>query len=90
MFTQLNEIRLDYTEIHKVLIVLSSLDASYYVLAVMLESIPQDQLMMAYLSGWLKEEESKRANNLEARSHHFPVEKEAALRQHSIPGILTV
>ncbi|KAJ7341796.1 hypothetical protein JRQ81_007053 [Phrynocephalus forsythii] len=54
LFSQLKEARFEFTELHKVFIVLQTLDASYSVLVTTMESILKDRLTMAYLSGCLR------------------------------------
>lgn len=79
---------LEYTEHHKVFIMLSSLGSSYDVFAVILESVPHAQLTMAYLTGRYIEEEQKRADNLVARTQ-LPPKKAASAVCQKDPGIIT-
>ncbi|KAJ7319972.1 hypothetical protein JRQ81_019483 [Phrynocephalus forsythii] len=78
LLMQLQEAALEFTELHKVFIVLSSLDASFDVLATTMESVPREQLTMAFLTSHLREEELKRADNMEARGQRVPADKEIA------------
>lgn len=90
LFIQLKEMGLEFSELHKIYIILSSLDESYDVLAVTWEAVPKDQFTLPYICARLREEESKRADNQVARSQQTPSVKEAGPRQHEVPSTLTV
>ncbi|KAG8147107.1 hypothetical protein E2320_022555, partial [Naja naja] len=58
-FLELEERGMTFTESHKMYMVLSSLDSSWDVLVTSLESMQEQDLTMAYLTGRLLEEEQK-------------------------------
>lgn len=98
LFTELDERGISSPELHKVSVVLSSLDESYDRLVMTLEALPESQLTLAYLTGRLVEEEQKRADNRqergqaakESRAREAPTNKAAFQGNFDVPGVLIV
>ena len=70
LFNELQQRNMDFTESHKAYIILSSLPESYDVLVTSLESMPDRDLTLQYLTSRLLEEARKRSERSENRRKH--------------------
>ncbi|KAJ7335088.1 hypothetical protein JRQ81_013029 [Phrynocephalus forsythii] len=67
LLLQLEQRGMEFTVIHKVYVILSSLSEMYDVLVTSLESMPERDLTLEYLTGRLLEEELKRNERFQSR-----------------------
>ena len=67
LFVKLEQRGMEFTENHKVYVILSSLPEDYNVLVTSLESMSERDLTLEYLTGRLLEEEDKRNERSQVR-----------------------
>ena len=67
LFVEIEQMGMQFRENHKVYVILSSLPEDYDVLVTSLESMPERDLTLEYLTGRMLEEEEKRNERSQVR-----------------------